>query len=53
MPYFRAGFFAVAYGLFIELVQVPLPYRHFSLMDLAVDAAGIVAGLIVFYLFRK
>jgi VanZ family protein len=53
MPYFRAGFFAVAYGLLIELVQIPLPYRFFSMKDLAADAAGIVAGLFVFYLFRK
>ncbi len=53
MPYFRAGFFAMAYGLFIELLQIPLPYRHCSLLDLAVDAAGILIGLFVFYLFRK
>jgi VanZ family protein len=53
MPYVRAGFFSLAYGLFIELVQIPLPYRFFDLNDLAVDAVGIVVGLFVFHLFRK
>lgn len=53
MPYFRAGFFSAAYGVFIELVQVPLPYRHFSVMDFAVDVAGILLGLFVFYMFKK
>jgi VanZ family protein len=48
----RAGIFALAYGFFIELVQIPLPYRLFSMKDFAVDAAGIVVGLFVFYLFR-
>ena len=31
------------YGLFIECVQYFLPYREFSLLDLAVDVAGIGA----------
>lgn len=51
-PYLRAGFFALAYGFFIELIQVPLPYRHFSIKDLVVDAAGILVGLIVFFIIR-
>ena len=53
MPYLRAGIFSLAYGLFIELVQIPLPYRLFSVKDLVVDAAGIVVGLFGFYLFRR
>jgi VanZ family protein len=32
----------VAYGLFIEVVQAFLPYRHFSLADLAADALGVL-----------
>ena len=31
------------YGLFIECVQYFLPYREFSLLDLAVDVAGVGA----------
>jgi VanZ family protein len=53
MPYLRAGFFALAYGLFIELIQIPLPYRIFSMKDFAFDAAGIGVGLFVFFLFRR
>lgn len=53
MPYFRAGFFAMAYGVFIELVQIPLPYRVFSMLDFAIDVAGILLGLFVFYLFKE
>jgi VanZ family protein len=49
----RAGVFTLSYGFFIELVQIPLPYRLFSMKDFAVDAAGIVVGLFVFYLFRR
>jgi len=53
MPYLRACFFTLAYGLFIELVQIPLPYRFFSVKDLAVDAVGIGVGLFGFYIFRQ
>lgn len=35
----------LAYGLGIEVVQAGLPYRDFSLADLAADAAGIAVGL--------
>jgi VanZ family protein len=31
----------LAYGLFIELVQYFLPYREFSLWDLAADSLGL------------
>lgn len=36
------------YGLLIELVQYFLPYREFSLLDLATDLLGIVLYLIIF-----
>jgi VanZ family protein len=32
----------LAYGLLIEIIQLFLPYRTFSLLDLTADAAGIV-----------
>ena len=53
MPYLRVGFFSLTYGFFIELVQIPVPYRFFSVRDFAVDAVGIVVGLFVFCLFRR
>jgi VanZ family protein len=31
----------LSYGLFIEVIQYFLPYRSFSLLDLAADGAGI------------
>ena len=36
----------VLYGLVIEVVQHYLPYRHFSLLDLAADVAGILAYVV-------
>jgi VanZ family protein len=39
---------AVALGAGVELLQGPIPYRDASLVDLAVDAAGAVTGLVVF-----
>lgn len=39
---------AVALGAVVELLQGPIPYRDASLVDLAVDAAGAAAGLVVF-----
>ena len=53
MPYLKAGFFSLTYGFFIELVQIFLPYRLFSMKDFAIGAVGIVVGLFVFYLFRR
>lgn len=38
-----------AYGLLIEVVQSRLSYRDFSLLDLAADAAALVA----YWLLRK
>jgi len=37
------------YGFLIELVQYFLPYREFSLLDLATDLLGIVLYLIIFH----
>ena len=39
------------YGLFIEGVQYFLPHREFSLLDLATDALGIIAYLVIFCTF--
>ena len=32
----------VGYGLLVELLQLPLPYRSFGLIDLVADAVGAV-----------
>lgn len=31
----------LGFGMLIELIQLGLPHRHFSLLDVAVDAVGI------------
>jgi VanZ family protein len=48
-PELRAIWFAPAllsFGLGIEIIQANLPYREFSLADLAADGAGIAIGLL-------
>lgn len=45
----RAGLLAFCFGSFIEAYQYFLPYRDFSLVDMAIDAAGIVLALAVFW----
>lgn len=42
----------LTFGLAIEGVQAHLPYRDFSLADLAADALGIAAGLLPWPLVR-
>ena len=37
----------MVFGLLIEVIQVPLPYRDFSLLDLAADVAGVALGLVL------
>ncbi len=43
-PLLVAGL-VLSFGLLLELLQAPLPYRSFSLLDLVADAAGIALGL--------
>ncbi|WP_373000647.1 VanZ family protein [Marinobacter sp.] len=48
-PELKAIWFAPAllgFGLGIEIIQANLPYREFSLADLAADGAGIAIGLL-------
>ncbi len=55
-PGLRAIWFAPAllgFGLGIEIIQAHLPYREFSLADLAADAAGIAIGLFPWPGIRK
>jgi len=48
-PELRAVWFVpglLGFGLGIELIQANLPYREFSLADVAADGAGIAIGLL-------
>ncbi|WP_296934274.1 VanZ family protein [uncultured Marinobacter sp.] len=55
-PDLRAIWFAPAllgFGLGIELIQANLPYREFSMADLAADGIGIAIGLLPWPGVRK
>ncbi|MCU7906670.1 MAG: phosphoribosylamine--glycine ligase [Candidatus Thiodiazotropha sp. (ex Epidulcina cf. delphinae)] len=43
----------IAYGLFIEVVQGFLPYRMFSLLDLAADTLGLLCYLLLLPLLLR
>lgn len=45
----RSGVVAISYGFLIEVYQIFLSYRDFSLMDVAVDGAGVVVALVLFW----
>ncbi|MGP4845230.1 VanZ family protein [Marinobacter sp. 1Y8] len=47
-----AGLAMLAYGLAIEIIQAPLAYREFSLLDLVADGAGVLIGLTLMLWFR-
>ena len=41
--------FASIIGLLIEIIQLQIPYRHFSYLDLIYNSIGIVLGLILIW----
>ncbi|HEV8078612.1 MAG TPA: VanZ family protein [Marinobacter sp.] len=43
----------LGFGMLIEIVQATLPYRDFSLADVAADAAGIAAGMLIWPWLKK
>jgi len=47
------GLMSMAYGFFIEVCQIYIPYRTFGYDDLAADAVGVMAGLILFCMIRR
>jgi len=49
IPYHKIGIYSFSYGLFVELYQIAIPYRDFSVLDLAVDCLGIGVALILYY----
>ncbi|MBA4176882.1 MAG: hypothetical protein C0505_10035 [Leptothrix sp. (in: Bacteria)] len=48
-----AGVGLIVYGAFIEVAQTQVPGRHGDVLDLAVDAVGIAAGLALAMGLRK
>lgn len=50
-PKFKWAIALFLYGLLIEAIQYFLPHREFSLLDLATDALGITAYLLIFCVF--
>jgi VanZ family protein len=47
-----AAIAGLLYGLVIELIQGPIPYRDFGIFDLAFDVAGVAVGLGIAWLTR-
>lgn len=53
VPFIMVGLMSMAYGFFIEVCQIYIPYRTFGYDDLAADAVGVMAGLILFCMIRR
>ena len=53
IPYINIGLISFAYGLFIEVFQIPIPYRSFNLDDLVADLLGIAFALIIFRMYVR
>jgi VanZ family protein len=48
-----AAVLSLVLGALVEVIQGPLPYRDFSLGDLAFDVAGVAIGLVVLSAARR
>lgn len=44
---------AVGFGLFMELLQLQLPYRHFSYTDIGMNAVGTALAVLLFRVVRS
>jgi VanZ like family len=53
LPAGVSGVASLAFGLVIELVQWPIPYRSFDLWDWVADAGGIATVLLVLSACRR
>jgi glycopeptide antibiotics resistance protein len=49
-PAFFALFYGFSFSLAVELIQIPLVYRSFTLYDLMANFIGFIAGAILFIL---
>lgn len=45
LPKLKTIAIAAGFGIFIELIQIPLPYRNFGFDDLVFDFFGIIAAI--------
>ena len=53
LPFFKIAMITWGFGLFIEIIQIPIPYRDFGLMDLGYNLLGIISVLGIVYFWRK
>lgn len=44
---------SIGYGLFIELVQIPIPGRYMEAMDIVANTIGCFIGYAIFYIIYK
>jgi VanZ family protein len=51
--YLATFLIALGIGLIIEVVQLSIPSRQFSLLDLAADAGGIALAMVLTWSFSK
>lgn len=51
--YLLAGMFSFAYALFIEILQIFIPYRNFEFKDLFWDTLGIALVLAGIYFIKR
>ena len=51
--FLKAALFAGMYGVFIEIIQLFLPYRLFEFLDIVINFAAAVAGIVPGYFLVK
>lgn len=51
--FLKAALFAGIYGVFIELIQILLPYRLFEFLDIVINFAAAFAGIVPGYFLVK
>ena len=51
--FFKAALFAGIYGVFIEIIQLFLPYRLFEFLDIFINFAAAFAGIVPGYFLVK
>lgn len=51
-PWWHIATAGLVLGVFIELIQMPIPSRSAEFLDVAADAAGIISGHIIIHIFR-
>ena len=51
--FLKAALFAGMYGVFIEIIQLFLPYRLFEFLDIVINFAAAFAGVVPGYFLAK